>query len=69
MCGVLRMLHAEILKGESKMRRKMALFLVVVSLFSCLTFSGCGKKQSAKEKYGMDYVTRSDGTRVWYYTK
>lgn len=51
------------------MKRKLALFLAVVSLLSCLTMSGCSKKQSAKEKYGMDYVTRSDGTRVWYKTR
>ena len=51
------------------MKRFIAVILVIAAFASCLTLSGCtGSKQSAKEKYGMDYYTRSDGKRIWYYT-
>jgi hypothetical protein len=51
------------------MKRMTALFLAVMMLMGCLTLTGCRSRgQSAKEKYGMDYYTRSDGKRIWYYT-
>ena len=46
-------------------KRTIALILALVTIFSsCAMMSGCSKKQSAKEKYGMDYYTRSDGKRI-----
>ena len=52
------------------MKKAISVFLAIVTLLGCMTLSGCvGKKQSAKDKYGMDYYTRADGKRIWYYTK
>lgn len=52
------------------MKKLIATILALITILGCcMPLSGCGKKQSAKEKYGMDYITRSDGTRVWYNTK
>jgi trk system potassium uptake protein TrkH len=47
---------------------KIILFMLMI-IGSCAVLSGCGGKQSAKEKYGMDYYDRADGKRIWYYTK
>ena len=52
------------------MIRAIAILLATVTLLGCcLSLTGCGRKQSAKEKYGMDYYTRSDGKRIWYNTR
>ena len=52
------------------MKRAIAIILATVTLLGCaLSMTACGSKQSAKEKYGMDYYTRSDGKRIWYYTR
>lgn len=52
------------------MKKAIAIILALMTLVGCLSLSGCGsRKQSAKEKYGMDYYTRSDGKRIWYYTR
>jgi ABC-type uncharacterized transport system auxiliary subunit len=52
------------------MKRIIAAILTLITIFACCaTLSGCGSKQSAKEKYGMDYYDRSDGKRIWYNTK
>lgn len=52
------------------MKKKIALILAIVTMISCCgILSGCGKGQSAKEKYGMDYYTRSDRKRIWYNTR
>lgn len=52
------------------MKRVIAIILTVVTLLGCsLSLTACGSKQSAKEKYGMDYYTRSDGKRIWYNTR
>lgn len=52
------------------MKKTLAIVLTLFTIITCCTaLSGCGSKQSAKEKYGMDYYDRADGKRIWYYTK
>ena len=52
------------------MKKIFAIILTLITIMSfCTTLSGCSSKQSAKEKYGMDYYDRSDGKRIWYNTK
>ena len=52
------------------MRKIIAIILTLITILSCcVALTGCGGKQSAKEKYGMDYYDRADGKRIWYYTK
>jgi hypothetical protein len=46
----------------------IAAIIVAIFFFATCGDSGSGGKQSAKEKYGMDYYERSDGKRIWYYT-
>ena len=47
----------------------MLKMMISIMLAFCLLFTACGDdKPSAKEKYGMDYYTREDGKRIWYYT-
>lgn len=48
--------------------------IVAAIIAAIFFFATCGdsgsssSKKSAKDKYGMDYYTRSDGKRIWYYT-
>ncbi len=52
------------------MKRIIALILALIAVLSCCgAMAGCEKKQSAKEKYGMDYYDRADGKRIWYNTR
>ena len=62
--------YVNITKKEGlSVKKAISIFLILMTLLGCLSLSGCGpSKQSAKEKYGMDYYTRSDGKRIWYYT-
>ena len=46
----------------------VAAIIAAIFFFATCGDSGSGGKQSAKEKYGMDYYERSDGKRIWYYT-
>lgn len=58
------------LEGRVKVKKIIAFMLVVITLLGCCaTLTGCGRRQSAKEKYGMDFYDRADGKRIWYYTK
>ena len=52
------------------MKKIISITLIIATILGCCAaLTGCGRKQSAKEKYGMDYYDRADGKRIWYYTK
>lgn len=47
----------------------ISLILAIIMRVSCsVALIGCGNKTSAKEKYGLNYYVRPDGTKKWYYT-